>query len=405
MLEVMDGCFSQFDQPDEVIPIVQVGPVSVAEMWHGPTGAFKDIALSIVGRLANHFLRKQGRKATVLVGTSGDTGSAAIHSVLGSENINIIVLYPRGRISRVQELQMTTVKAPNVCVYSVDGTSDDLDIPIKKLFADTEFVQKHRLISLNSVNVGRVLFQAVHFIYVYLKVCPEADHEVLFSIPSGGLGDLAGGFIAHTMGAPIKFLSAVNENDIVHRAFSTGIFSMADNVLLTPSSAMDIQIPYNIERVFYYLSGQSSNVVKVVMDAFEKDNTCVLPSDILDNNKCLTTSRVSMDETITTMQHVHKTYSYLVCPHTAVGMAAALEVVKRRSKTQEDPKTVHSHDQEIVVMATATPAKFVEIVKSAGLPVPHLERIERLHHLPESKLYMEKGEDWQRMLREAIEQL
>ena len=277
----------------------------------------------------------------------------------------------------------------------MDGTADDLDIPIKELFADTKFVRKYNLAHFNSVNVGRVLFQAVHFIYVYLKVCPEANREVLFSIPSGSLGDLAGGFIAHTMGLPFKFVSAVNENDIVHRAFSTGVFSMADSVLLTPSSAMDVQIPCNIERVFYYLSSQRSDIVKAVMETFEKDFTTTIPSEILDNNDCLTTTRVSMDETIAAMQHVHKTHGYLVCPHTAIGMAAALDVAKKTNKSSK----------EIVVMATATSAKFAEVAKSAGLPVPKLERFERLHQLPENKMYMEKGEDWPKMLREAIEQL
>jgi len=128
--EVMDGCFSKFDSP-EVIPVSKIGSILVAELWHGPTGAFKDLVLSVVGRLADLFLQKQGKKATVLVGTSGDTGGASIHSVLGSQNINIIVLYPRGRVTRIQELQMTTVSAPNVKVYSVDGTLHDLDIPIK----------------------------------------------------------------------------------------------------------------------------------------------------------------------------------------------------------------------------------------------------------------------------------
>ena len=149
----MDGCFSKSDSP-EIIPVSKLGSLLMAELWHGPTGAFKDLTLSVVGRLANLFLQKQGNKATVLVGTSGDTGSASIHSVLGSQNINIVVLYPRGRITRVKELQMTTVSAPNVKVYSLDGTSDDLDIPIKKLFADAEFVKKYNLVSLNSVKLN-----------------------------------------------------------------------------------------------------------------------------------------------------------------------------------------------------------------------------------------------------------
>lgn len=175
-----------------------MGSVYVAEMWHGPTGAFKDLTLSVVGRLVDHFLKKQAKTATILVSTSGDTGSAAIHSVINSKNINIVVMYPRNRVSRVQELQMTTINSPNVRVISVDGSSDDQDLVMKQLNTDTSFAKTYNLTCVNSVNIARVLFQAVHFIYLYLQQCPEATHKVLFHIPSGGLGNLAGGVVART---------------------------------------------------------------------------------------------------------------------------------------------------------------------------------------------------------------
>ena len=386
----MDGCFSKFDSP-EIIPVSKLGSLLVAELWHGPTGAFKDLALSVVGRLADLFLRKQGKKATVLVGTSGDTGSASIHSVLGSQNINIIVLYPRGRVTRVQELQMTTVNASNAKVYSVDGTSDDLDIPIKKLFADNEFVKKYNLVSLNSVNVARVLFQAVHFIYLYLKACPAVDREVLFSVPSGGLGNMAGGYIAYMMGIPIKFMAAVNENDVVHRAFDTGVFSLSEIVLQTYASAMDIQIPYNIERLFYFMSGGSCETVKSVMEKFEKDGTCNLPSELLACNHCITTTRVSQRSILATMEHVWKEFKYIVCPHSAIGLCAALDY-QRKEQGSED----------LVVIATATPAKFPEVVEKAGLSVPSFPAFTELHSKVETKFFMEKEDDWEQILRVAV---
>ena len=386
----MDGCFSKFDSP-EIIPVSKLGSLLVAELWHGPTGAFKDLTLSVVGRLADLFLRKQGKKATVLVFTSGDTGGASIHSVLGSQNINIIVLYPRGRVTRVQELLMTTVNAPNVKVYSVDGTLHDLDIPIKKLFADDEFVKKYNLVSLNSVNVVRVLFHAVHFIYLYLKACPAVDREVLFSVPSGGLGNMAGGYIAYTMGIPIKLLSAVNENDVVHRAFDTGVFSHSEIVLQTYASAMDIQIPYNIERLFYFMSGGSCETVKSVMEKFEKDGTCNLPSELLACNHCITTTRVSQQSTLATMEYVWKEFQYLVCPHSAIGLCAALDY-QRKEQGSED----------LVVIATATPAKFPEVVEKAGLPVLSFPTFAELHSKAETKLFMEKEDDWEQILRVAI---
>ena len=159
-----------------------MGSVHVAEMWYGPTGAFKDLALSVVGRLVDHFLKKRAETATILVSTSGDTGSAAIHSVINSRHINIVVMYPRDRVSRVQELQMTTVHSPNVRVFSVDGTSDDQDVVMKKLSTDNSFAKKYNITCINSVNVARVLFQAVNFFYTYLQQCPEANRDVLFCI-------------------------------------------------------------------------------------------------------------------------------------------------------------------------------------------------------------------------------
>lgn len=364
----------------------------VAEMWHGPTGAFKDIALSVVGRLMDHFLKKQSKKATVMVSTSGDTGSAAIHSILDSKNINIVVMYPRGRVSRIQELQMTTVHSPNVRVISVDGTSDDQDATMKKVSADISFAKKYNLTCLNSVNVARVLFQAVHFIYAYLQLCPKANHYVLFCIPSGGLGNLTGGVIAREMGLPAKFLSAVNENDVVHRVFEEGELALAD-VTTTYSSAMDIQLPYNIERVFYYMSGKQSDVVKMVMESVESGKSTLIPPKLLGSNNYISTMRVSNEETVGAMQRTWKEHGYLLCPHTAVGMQALLNVV---------PAGLQWDCQDRILIATATPAKFREIFEQINLPLPASTGIERLFTLRESKVYLEKGQDWEEKLKEII---
>ena len=402
---MMDGLYARFDHPD-IIPVKKVGPVHVAEMWHGPTGAFKDLALTIVGRLVDHFLKKRKQTATALVATSGDTGSAAIHSVLGSKNVNIFVLYPRGRISRVQELQMTTVDAPNVTVYSIDGTSDDGDIPVKKLFADAEFVKKHNLVCLNSVNVGRVLIQAAHFAYSYLRVCPSVDREVLFCIPTGGMGNITGGYIAYMMGLPVRFLAGVNENDVVHRAFATGVLALSE-MIQTHATAMDIQMPYNSERVFYFMSGGNSEVVKTVMEQFEKTSRCTLPADILGNNKCISTMRVTSDDTLSTMEYAWKQHGYLLCPHTAIGMRVALNYLgiqlSGKSESETAPKDDKDRIHDVVVVATATAAKFPETVERVGsIPLPSVPAIAELYSKPEKKLFMEKGEDWEAILRQAI---
>lgn len=388
--DILEGCFESFDEP-QIIPLKNVGSVYVAEMWHGPTGAFKDLALSVVGRLIDHFLKKQAKTATIMVSTSGDTGSAAIHSVVNSKNINIVVMYPRNRVSRVQELQMTTVNSPNVRVISVDGTSDDQDVVMKQLNTDMSFAKTYNITCINSVNVARVLFQAVHFIYLYLQRCPEATQEVLFCIPSGGLGNLAGGVVAREMGLPVKFLSAVNENDVVHRAFLQGELSQRD-LKTTFSSAMDIQIPYNIERVFYYMSGRKPDIVKTVMREFESGANTTIPPEILKNNNYISTVRVTNENTLGVMQHTWKEHGYLLCPHTAVGMQALSEGSGRSLWDCKDK----------ILIATATPAKFSDILGQVGLPLPAVPAIERLYALKETKLYLEKGQNWEKRLKEII---
>ena len=388
-VDILEGCFKKFDE-EQVIPLKKVGSVYVAEMWHGPTGAFKDLALSVVGRLVDHFLKKRDKMATIMVSTSGDTGSAAIHSVMASKNINIVVMYPRHRVSRVQELQMTTVNSPNVRVISVDGSSDDQDVVMKKINTDTSFAKTHNITCVNSVNVARVLLQAVHFIYLYLQRCPKASHKVLFCIPSGGLGNLAGGVIAREMGLPVKFLSAINENDVVHRAFLQGELSLED-LKTTFSSAMDIQIPYNIERVFYYMSGRKPDIVKTVMTGFESGANTTIPPEILKNNDYISTMRVTNDNTISAMQRIWKEHQYLLCPHTAVGMQALSEASGPLWDIQDK-----------ILISTATPAKFPNILEQAGLPLPAAPAIERLYALKENKLYLEKEQDWEMKLREII---
>lgn len=396
---LVQGSYSKFDDPADIIPLVKVGVINVAEMWHGPTGAFKDLALSVVGRFVDYFLQKEGKKANVIVGTSGDTGSAAIHSILGSKYVNIVVWYPRKRVSRVQELQMTTVDAPNVKVYSVDGSSDDIDIPFKEIFADHKFVEKHSLVCFNSVNVFRVILQAFHFIFLYLKMCPKVDRDITFCVPSGGLGNLAGGTMARVLGLPVKFVSAVNVNDIVDRAFRLNDFSMADVVENTPSSAMDIQIPYNIERVFYYLCSQDCSTLRGVMESFEREGRCELPPSITGNNTFITTVRVESSTTFSIITKIWKENNYLICPHTAVGMYAALELLDNLKTTSKQD----ANGCPIVVVATATPAKFPQLISSIGLPKPALVSIDCLFELPEKKELVEKTEDWGQRLREAVE--
>lgn len=393
--EVMDGCYSKFTDPDKVISTVQLGLLVLAELWHGPTGAFKDLSLSVVGRMVDFFLRKRNKCSTILVATSGDTGSAAIHSVLGSQHIQLMVMYPRHMVSKIQELQMTTVDAPNVHVFSTDGTSDDGDVVISALHSDTAFYKKYNINVFNSLNVCRILVQAVHFMYLYLQQCPEVDEDILFCIPTGGMGNISSGMLARSLGLPIQFLAAVNENDTVHRAFQSGHYSPSSSIHRTLSSAMDISNPYNMERVWHYLAGGKADILKETMDEFEKKKSCMLPPSVVtEAANCIRTASVGQESVLDTMRTVWKEHSYLLCPHTAVGVKAALDLVNTDNTRPACKK--------VVVIATATPAKFVEALQEAGLDPPPCPKFEVLQSLPQKKKYIEKGEDWSEVMKQAI---
>ncbi len=396
--DVMDGCYSKFDDPNRVISTAEHGGVTFAELWRGPTGAFKDLSLAVLARMVGLFLRRRKQRSVVLVSTSGDTGSAAIHSVLGmEEQIHLMVMYPRHMVSRTQELQMTTVSAPNIHVFSVDGTSDDTDVVMMKLFADSAFSKEHNLNVFNSLNICRVLVQAVHFISLYLQLCPEADQDVLFCVPTGGMGNISSGMVARGMGVPIKFLAAVNENDTVFQTLETGVFKVPPTVHRTLSCAMDISMPYNLERIFFCLSRGNSNIVKEIMEEFERNRQCTLPKVVMDANTCISSVRVLGEAVVATMREVWETHGYLICPHTAVATRAALDILKGGEGGERAEK--------LVVICTATPAKFSKAVEQAGLPLSPAPKFDGLEKLPERKLFMEKGQDWPQRMREEIKKV
>lgn len=385
---LLDGCFKRFQNP-EVVIMTKVGTTYVLELWHGPTGSFKDLALTVASCLINHFLQKQDKKATVLVGTSGDTGSSAIQGAIGKERLNAVVLYPRGRVTRVQELQMTTVDSPNVVVYAAEGTSDDIDVALRKVFLDDDVARKHMLLSFNSINVARVLLQIAHYVHGYLKVCPSADEEVVFYVPSGALGNVTAGYIACSMGLPAKLVACVNDNDVFHRMLATGELSISKEVVHTYSSAMDIQVPYNVERLLFFMSHGRGSVVKGIMETFEKVGSCCIPRDILSENKVLSTTRANTPETLATMSSVWMEHRYALCPHTGVAMHAALS---------------QSH-HPCIVMATATPAKFAEASEKAGVPIADDPAILELFHRPEKVLLLGKEDDWVQAVKLKIDEL
>ncbi|KAG8591141.1 hypothetical protein GDO81_000059 [Engystomops pustulosus] len=350
---LIDKALGRFRHKD-VVPVSRLkSDLSVLEMWHGATHAFKDLAMSCVGQFLDYFLKKNNRHVNILVGTSGDTGSAAIESVRGIPNIDITVLLPHGRCTEIQERQMTTVIEDNVHVYAVDGTSDELDEPIKKLFGDTEFVKRHNLMSTNSVNWARVMVQIAHFFYGYFQCAPSQDNELLppveIVVPTGGAGNITAGCIAQKMGLPIQLVAVVNSNDIIHRTVQKGDFSLG-NTERTLASAMDIQLLQMMKSC----SVTDDDILQTIRRCWEE-------------NRCL------------------------LCPHSAV---AAFYHYRQFDLNQNLPRCC---------LAPASAAKFQDVTLRAGLIPEVPPEIEALMKKETRCTYLKKQDNWERVLREKLE--
>ena len=271
--EIVNKSYAVFRHPD-VTPVVKVGPVYVLELFHGPTLAFKDVALQFLGNLFEYVLGETGGEMNIVAATSGDTGSAAIYGVRGRERIRIFVMHPHGRVSPVQERQMTTVLDSNVCNLAVDGTFDDCQNMVKALFGDLPFRDHFKLGAVNSINWARVLAQIVYYFYAAFRVQEATGAaKVRFSVPTGNFGDIFAGYVALKMGLPIdRLVLATNENDILSRYFNTGIYSLGE-VAPTLSPSMDIQVASNFERYLYYLAGEDAVKLASWMSEFKTTGT------------------------------------------------------------------------------------------------------------------------------------
>ncbi|XP_078205066.1 threonine synthase-like 2 isoform X6 [Callithrix jacchus] len=334
-----------------------------------------------------------------LNGTSGDTGSAAIESVQGAKNVDIIVLLPKGHCTKIQELQMTTVLKENVHVFGVEGNSDELDEPIKAVFADTVFVKKHNLMSLNSINWSRILVQMAHHFFAYFQCAPSLDTHPLplveVVVPTGAAGNLAAGYIAQKIGLPIRLVVAVNRNDIIHRTVQQGDFSLSEVVKSTLASAMDIQVPYNMERVFWLLSGSDSQVTRALMEQFERTQSLNLPKELHSKlSEAMTSESVSDEAIIQTMGRCWDENQYLLCPHSAVAVNYHYQQMDR-----QQPSTPRC------CLAPASAAKFPEAVLAAGLTPETPAEIRALEHKETRCTPMRRGDTWMLMLRDTIEDL
>ncbi len=354
---LVNRAYSDFRHP-ETAPSVKVGDAYVLELFHGPTLAFKDMAMQFLAQFFEYALEKRDQVLNILGSTSGDTGSAAIHGVRGKNRINIFMMHPEGRTSPVQALQMTSVLDENVFNLAVDGTFDDCQRIMKTLFADVAFKQQYHLGAVNSVNWVRVMAQIVYYLYSGLQVMKETGEATIqFSVPTGNFGNILAGYYASQMGLPVsRLILATNENDILARFFNTAIYETGQ-VAHTISPSMDIQVASNFERFLFALLGQDPEKTSEVMNTFASTGRTDL-SDWRDHEMMalFRSDKADTEETSRTIRETNDSENYLLDPHTAVGVA-----VGNRLRNQ-DP---------LICLATAHPAKFVDAIVEAIGEEPH----------------------------------
>ena len=370
--------YASFETP-EVAPLKPLGDsgLHLLELFHGPTLAFKDVALQLLGRMLDHTLTARNRHATIVGATSGDTGSAAIEAVRDRRTIDIFMLFPHGRVSEVQRRQMTTVLAPNVHNIAIQGTFDDCQDLAKACFNDLAFRDRHALTAVNSINFARVMAQIVYYFWAALKLgAPECP--VAFTVPSGNFGNVYAGYAAKQMGLPIShFVIGTNSNDILARFFETGVMTMSE-VVPTYSPSMDIQVSSNFERLLFDLYDRNGRALADAMTAFRSTGTLKVGANALAGVRALfDAGRLDDAGTLAAIADCRRRFGETIDPHTAVGYALAQQ---------------HRRDSAIpmVVLATAHPAKFPDAVEKATGQRPQLparlgdllERAERVDGLP-----------------------
>ena len=334
-----------------VTPLTQLDERQwLLELFHGPTLAFKDVALQMLGLLFEEFLARENGTLTIVGATSGDTGSAAIDAVAGLDRVEIFMLHPKGRVSDVQRRQMTTVRAPNVHNIAIDGSFDDAQAMVKRIFADRDVTAKHRIGAVNSINWARLMAQVVYYFAASLQL-GGPEREVAFSVPTGNFGDVFAGHVAERIGLPIKrLIVATNTNDILYRALSNGDYSTG-TVTPTAAPSMDIQVSSNFERLLFDVGGRDGIALAEQMRGFEASKAMQLTNAQRDGAAALFTSmRADEDDMARAMRWACEDCAEIVDPHTAIGLHAARAV--------ELP-----HDVPVVTLATAHPAKFPDAVE------------------------------------------
>ncbi|MFA6218532.1 MAG: threonine synthase [Erythrobacter sp.] len=352
LLELTTRAYARFAHK-AVTPLVQLDEQQwLLELFHGPTLAFKDVALQLLGLLFEEFLAREDGTLTIVGATSGDTGSAAIDAVAGLDRVEIFMLHPKGRVSDVQRRQMTTVRAPNVHNIAIEGSFDDAQAMVKRIFADASVTAKHRIGAVNSINWARLMAQVVYYFAAALQLGGPA-RKIAFSVPTGNFGDVFAGHVAARMGLPIeRLIVATNVNDILHRALAQGDYSTG-TVTPTAAPSMDIQVSSNFERLLHDVGGRDGAALAAQMRGFEASKAMRLTDAQREGAAALFTSaRADADETAQSMRWAHEACGEVIDPHTAIGLYAARHAGLPAQTS-------------VVTLATAHPAKFGNAVERA----------------------------------------
>lgn len=357
LASLISGVYDGFNSKI-IAPVVELeSRLYAVELFHGPTLSFKDFALQLLGRLYEDQIIETGRHLNALGATSGDTGAAAIHGLQGKSGIRIFILYPNGRISPLQERQMTCTGSENVFPLAIEGSFDDAQRALKDTFEDHQFKNQFNLSSVNSINLARLLAQCVYYFYAWFQLPKEERESVDFIVPTGNFGNILAGWLAQKMGLPIVTLKiSTNHNDILHRLFKTGIYEVGK---VEPSHApsMDIQVASNFERFIYYHEEKNGSKVKDIIGKFQESGRYAFRDFDVD---IFTSSRASDNEIEKIIKDVYRRTGYILDPHTACGFKG---LVKSRTN---------------LILATAHPAKFPETIKASIGVHPREKHLERL---------------------------
>jgi threonine synthase len=343
--DIVDKSYSVF-RKDNTVDLIKVGDVKLLELFHGPTLAFKDIAMQLLGNFYEYYLKKTNKNINVIVATSGDTGAAAIDAIKGKKNMNIFVLHPHNKVSLVQRKLMSTVKEKNVFNIAIEGNFDDCQNLVKSMFADKEFSNSINMSGVNSINWARIIAQSVYYFYTYFQA--KDDRPINFSVPTGNFGDVYAGYLSKKMGLPInKLIVATNQNDILHRAISSGKYE-AEKVLETNSPSMDIQIASNFERLIYDLNDYDDHETQKVMSGIKEEGKYIIPEDKMKKiDRDFLSASINENEVLDIIKEVYTKHNIVLDPHSAIGFGALKKV---------------NIDGNNIVLATAHPCKFPEAI-------------------------------------------